>query len=91
MALYQYNIGLILSFIGIIIFTLKIIKEKSPIVLFIVITSIIVALISFNQIRYQYYFGPIIAILAAVALERIYSLQFNFNHISNLKNASQKI
>jgi len=72
-AISQYNLGLILSIIGFYFLIKKYIKEQSPIVLVLILSSIILTYISFNQIRYQYYEGPIIALLSAIALERLYS------------------
>lgn len=71
-ALSQYNIGLILSIIGVFILLKKYKDENAPAVLLILVSSIIITYISFNQIRYQYYEGPIIVLLSAITLERVF-------------------
>jgi dolichyl-diphosphooligosaccharide--protein glycosyltransferase len=68
-----YHAGWVLVGIGLISTMYRILREKKPDHLFILIWALIIVYSTFQHVRYEYYLGPVIALLGALGVGMVIS------------------
>ncbi|MDD1673805.1 MAG: oligosaccharyl transferase, archaeosortase A system-associated, partial [Methanomicrobiales archaeon] len=72
-AWYTFGFGFILALGGIGYTIYRNIKEEKPEQIFLLVWALVILYATFNHVRYEYYLGPVIAILAALVTGAVLS------------------